>query len=145
MRSTGSPTTLSGTRWPPAKPGGRPGWSNGTWRRGCSAVRGDAAPLAFHAVGGFGPCPVEPLLTDAERAYAASGHEPHQPSSGRVMSVLANVPASMAFLHAELARLRSDATRAVSCDQRAMTHLGEEDWLLRSQIAWNLAVADWLC
>jgi len=88
---------------------------------------------------------VEPLLTDAERAYAASGHEPHQPSSGRVMSVLANVPASMAFLHAELARLRSDATRAVSCDQRAMTHLGEEDWLLRSQVAWNLAVADWLC
>src|SRR5262249_52735197 len=88
---------------------------------------------------------VEPLLTDAERAYAASGDEPHQPSSGRAMSVLANVPASIPFLHAELARLRSDATRAVSCDQRAMTHLGGEDWLLRSRVAWNLAVADWLC
>jgi ATP/maltotriose-dependent transcriptional regulator MalT len=57
--------------------------------------------------------------------------------------VLANVPASIAFLRAELARLRGDAARAVSCDQQAMAHLSEEDWLLRSQVAWNLAVADW--
>ena len=87
---------------------------------------------------------VEPLLADAERAFAATGDEPHEPSIGRAMSVLANVPASIAFLHAELARLRGDAARAVSCDRQAMAHLTEEDWLLRSQVAWNLAVADWL-
>src|SRR5499427_8461815 len=87
---------------------------------------------------------VEPLLADAERAFAATGDEPHQPSTARAMSVLANVPASIAFLRAELARLRGDAARAVSCDQQAMAHLGEEDWLLRSMVAWNLAVADWL-
>jgi LuxR family transcriptional regulator, maltose regulon positive regulatory protein len=87
---------------------------------------------------------VEPLLADAERAFAATGDEPHEPSIGRAMSVLANIPASIAFLRAELARLRGDAVRAVGCDQRAMAHLGEEDWLLRSMVAWNLAVADWL-
>jgi LuxR family maltose regulon positive regulatory protein len=87
---------------------------------------------------------IEPLLADAERAFAATGDEPHQPSTARAMSVLANVPASIAFLRAELARLRGDADRAVSCDQQAMAHLGEEDWLLRSMVAWNLAVADWL-
>ena len=87
---------------------------------------------------------VEPLLAAAERAFAASGEEPHQPSVGRAFSVLANVPASIAFLHAELARLRGDAARAVAFDQQALAHLGEEDKLLGSQVAWNLAVADWL-
>jgi LuxR family transcriptional regulator, maltose regulon positive regulatory protein len=87
---------------------------------------------------------IEPLLADAERALAATGDEPHEPPGDRMMSVLANVPASIAFLHAELARLRGDAARAVSCDRQAMVHLSAEDWLLRSQVAWNLAVADWL-
>jgi LuxR family transcriptional regulator, maltose regulon positive regulatory protein len=87
---------------------------------------------------------VEPLLADAERAVAATGDEPHEPSVGRALSVLANVPASIAFLRAELSRLRGDAARAVACDQQALRHLGEGDWLLRSQVAWNLAVADWL-
>jgi len=87
---------------------------------------------------------IEPLLADAERALAATGDEPHEPPGDRMMSVLANVPASIAFLHAELARLRGDAARAVSCDRQAMAHLSAEDWLLRSQVAWNLAVADWL-
>jgi len=87
----------------------------------------------------------EPLLAEAERAFAASGDEPHEPSVGRALSVLANVPASIAFLRADLARLRGDAARAVACDQQALTHLGESDWLLRSHVAWNLAVADWLC
>ena len=87
---------------------------------------------------------IEPLLLDAERSFAATGEEPHEPSVGRALSVLANVPASIAFLRAELARLRGDATRAVACDEQALTHLGDSDWLLRSQVAWNLAVADWL-
>jgi LuxR family maltose regulon positive regulatory protein len=87
---------------------------------------------------------VEPFLAAAERAFAATGEEPHQPSVGRALSVLANVPASIAFLHAELARFRGDPEGAVAFDRQALTHLGEGDWLLGSQVAWNLAVADWL-
>src|SRR5215475_1726604 len=87
---------------------------------------------------------VEPLLADAERLFAAVGDEPHEPSVGRALSVLANVPAATAFLRAELARQRGDAARAVAWDRQALAHLGEEDWLLRSHIAWHLAVADWL-
>jgi LuxR family maltose regulon positive regulatory protein len=90
------------------------------------------------------PEAVEPVLADAERAYTATGDEPHEPSVGRSLSVLANVPASIAFLRAELARLRGDAAGAVARDQQALAHLGERDWLLRSMVAWNLAVADWL-
>jgi LuxR family transcriptional regulator, maltose regulon positive regulatory protein len=89
---------------------------------------------------------VEPLLQTAEHAFAASGEEPAQPSVGisSLGRVLANVPASIAFLRAELARFRGDPERAVAFDQQALGHVGEDDWLLRSQVAWNLAVADWL-
>ena len=87
---------------------------------------------------------VEPLLADAERAFATTGDEPHEPSVGRALSVLANVPASVAFLRADMARLRGDPARAVACDQQALKHLGEGDWLLRSHVAWNLGAADWL-
>jgi LuxR family maltose regulon positive regulatory protein len=87
---------------------------------------------------------VEPLLAGAERAFAASGDEPHEPSVGRAWSVLANVPAAIAFLRAQLAWLRGDAARTVDCDQEALAHLGGEDSLLHSLVAWNLAQADWL-
>jgi LuxR family transcriptional regulator, maltose regulon positive regulatory protein len=87
---------------------------------------------------------VEPLLLDAERAFATSGDEPHEPSVGRARSVLANVPAGIAFLRADLARHRGDPARAVAFDQQALTHLDEGDWLLRSHVHWNLGVADWL-
>jgi LuxR family transcriptional regulator, maltose regulon positive regulatory protein len=87
---------------------------------------------------------VESLLVDAERAFAATGDEPHEPSGGRALSVLANVPALIAFLRAELSRLRGDAARAVAFDQQALRHLGEGDWLASSQVASNLAGADWL-
>jgi LuxR family maltose regulon positive regulatory protein len=86
---------------------------------------------------------VEPLLADAERALA-TGDEPCEPSVGRALSVLANAPGAIAVLRADLARLRGDAARAVACGQQALTHLGQRDWLLRSQVAWNLAAADWL-
>src|SRR5215472_6375506 len=85
----------------------------------------------------------EPLLAGAERALAA-GDEPCEPSVGRALSVLANVPAAIAVLRADLARMRGDAARAVACDQLALEHLGGEDWLLRSQVACNLSAADWL-
>jgi LuxR family maltose regulon positive regulatory protein len=87
---------------------------------------------------------VEPLLADAEGALAASGDEPYEPSAERALSVLANVPAAIAMLRAGLARQRGDAARAVACGRRALEYLGEEDRLLRTQVAWSLAAADWL-
>jgi LuxR family maltose regulon positive regulatory protein len=68
---------------------------------------------------------VEGLLDDAERAFAATGDEPHDPSVPRAVSVLANVPAGIAFLHADLARLRGEATLAADYDRRALAQLGE--------------------
>jgi ATP/maltotriose-dependent transcriptional regulator MalT len=85
------------------------------------------------------PLPLEPLLASAEHAFAAASDEPHEPSVGRARSVLANVPAAIAFLRADLARWRGDPARAVDCARLALTHLGEEDWLLR-QIADELVV-----
>jgi LuxR family transcriptional regulator, maltose regulon positive regulatory protein len=87
---------------------------------------------------------VEPLVADAERAFTAARDEPHEPSVGRALSVLANVPASIAFLRADLARMRGDAARALDFDAQALAHLGEDDWLMRSQVAWNLATVHWL-
>src|SRR5215469_4669785 len=87
---------------------------------------------------------VEPLVADAERAFAAAGDEPHEPSVGRALSVLANVPASMAFLRAVLAGLRGDAARALDFDAQVLAHLGEDDWLMHSQVAWNLATVHWV-
>src|SRR5262249_51226720 len=87
---------------------------------------------------------VEPLLADAERAFAVCGDEPHEASVGRELSLLANVPAGIAVTPAEVALLRGDAVRTVDFTQQALAQLGEGDWHLRSQVAWNLAVADWL-
>ena len=87
---------------------------------------------------------VEPLLDDAERAFAATGDEPHEPSVGRALSVLANVPALIAFLRADVARLRGDAACAVDFGRRALAQLDDGDWLLGTHVRWNLAVANWL-
>jgi LuxR family maltose regulon positive regulatory protein len=87
---------------------------------------------------------VEGLLDDAERAFAVTGEGPHEPSVPRAVSVLANVPAGIAFLRADLARLRGQAALAADYDRRALAQLGEQDWLMRSMVRWNLAVADWL-
>ena len=87
---------------------------------------------------------IEPLLDDAERAFAATGSQPPEPPVGPAGGVLANVPAGIAFLRAELARLRGDAARAVDWDRQALAQLGEGDFYLRSLVRANLAVADWL-
>ena len=47
-------------------------------------------------------------------------------------------------MRAELARLRGDPEQAVAYDQQTLAQLDEVDWALRSHVAWNLAVADWL-
>ena len=101
---------------------------------------------AYGAAQGFQLEALEALLDDAERAYAVSGDEPYEPSLGRPQgdSVLANVPAGIAFLRASLARLRGNAALAADYDRQALAQLGEDDWLLRSFVRWNLAVVDWL-
>ena len=101
---------------------------------------------AYGAAMGFQVEALEVLLDDAGRAFAVSGNEPYEPSLGPPQgdSVLANVPAGIAFLRASLARLRGDAALAADYSQRALARLGEDEWLMRSFVHWNQAAADWL-
>jgi LuxR family transcriptional regulator, maltose regulon positive regulatory protein len=87
---------------------------------------------------------VEPLLEDAERALAASGDAPYEPSVGRAASLVANAPASIALMRADLARRRGDAESTTAFGQRALSHLTEDDRALRLLVDWYLAVGDWL-
>jgi LuxR family transcriptional regulator, maltose regulon positive regulatory protein len=81
---------------------------------------------------------VEPLLTDAERAFA---DQPHEPPVDETAGVLANVPGIVAQLRAELARQRGYAERTIEFGQQALAHAGEGDRTLRYLARWNLAVA----
>ena len=58
--------------------------------------------------------------------------------------MLANVPALIAFLHADLARLRGNAALATDYNRQTLAELGDEDSVMRSFVRWNLAGADWL-
>jgi LuxR family transcriptional regulator, maltose regulon positive regulatory protein len=89
----------------------------------------------------------EPLVADAERALADSGdqpQEPYEPSVGRAVSLLANLPAAVTLAPAMLARLRGDAERTASFAQQALTHLTDADRTLRHFARYYLAMADWL-
>jgi LuxR family maltose regulon positive regulatory protein len=99
---------------------------------------------AYGAAQGFQMEALEALLDDAERAFAISGDEPYWDPAGRQASVLANVPAGIAFLRASLARLRGDAAVAAGCNQQALAQLSEDEWLMRSFVRWNQAAVDWL-
>jgi LuxR family transcriptional regulator, maltose regulon positive regulatory protein len=87
---------------------------------------------------------VEPLLDDAARGLAAIADEPYEPSVGRAASLVANAPASIALMRADLARRRGDAEGTTAFGQRALTHLTEDDRALRLLVDWYMAVADWL-
>ena len=56
----------------------------------------------YEAAQGFQLEALEALLDDAEHAVAISGDEPYQDLAGRPASVLANVPAAIAYLRASL-------------------------------------------
>jgi LuxR family maltose regulon positive regulatory protein len=89
----------------------------------------------------------EPLVADAERALADSGdqpQEPYEPSVGRAVSLLANLPAAVTLAPAMLARLRGDAERTAEFAQQALTHLTDADRTLRHFARYYLAMADWL-
>jgi LuxR family transcriptional regulator, maltose regulon positive regulatory protein len=87
---------------------------------------------------------VEPLLADAERALAAVAEEPYEPSVGRAVSLLANLPAAITLVRAMLARERGDAERTAEFGQQALAHTTDADRRLRSFAEYSLAVADWL-
>jgi LuxR family transcriptional regulator, maltose regulon positive regulatory protein len=99
---------------------------------------------AYAAAQGFQLDALEALLDDAERAFAVSGDEPYEDPAGRPASVLANIPAGIAYLRASLARLRGDAALAAGYNRQALAQLGEGEWLMRSFVRWNRAGADWL-
>ena len=99
---------------------------------------------AYGAAMGFRLEALEALLDDAEHALAAGGDEPYADAAGRPVSVLANVPAGIAFLRASLARLRGDAALAADRNRHALAQLGKDDWLMRSFVCWNQAATDWL-
>jgi LuxR family transcriptional regulator, maltose regulon positive regulatory protein len=87
---------------------------------------------------------VAPHLADAERASAAVAEEPYEPSAGRAVSLVANVPAAIALARALLARLYGDAERTAEFGRQALTHMTDADHTLRHFARYSLAVADWL-
>jgi LuxR family maltose regulon positive regulatory protein len=86
----------------------------------------------------------EPLLEDAERALATAPPEPYEPSIGKEMSMLVNVPASIALLRAAIAALRGNAKRTTELVRWAQAHLAEDERGPRISVRWNLAQADWM-
>jgi LuxR family transcriptional regulator, maltose regulon positive regulatory protein len=87
---------------------------------------------------------VEPLVADAEGAFAAVAEEPYEPSVGRATSLVANVPAAIGTFRAGLACMQGDADRASRFGRQALAHLTDADRTLRSFARWYLAVAPWL-
>ena len=88
---------------------------------------------------------VVPMLADADRALETGGDEPIEPSVGRAASRVANVPASIALMRAELARRHGDAARMGSFALQARACLSADDQVMRLQVNWDQAVADGLC
>jgi LuxR family transcriptional regulator, maltose regulon positive regulatory protein len=80
---------------------------------------------------------VEGVLDAAERAFADAPDEPYEPSIDRAASLVANVPAAIAFWRAYLAELRGDADRAIALDRQALAELGEGESVLASPCAWR--------
>lgn len=86
----------------------------------------------------------ELLLKDAEQALASALSEPYEPSIGKEMSMLVNMPVSIALLRASLATLRGDAERTAELVLWAQAHLHEDEQGPRISVRWNLAQADWM-
>jgi LuxR family maltose regulon positive regulatory protein len=87
---------------------------------------------------------VEDLLDAAERSFADTADEPYEPSTGRGVSLLSNVPATIALDRAYLAELHGHAERALALVSRARDELHEDEWMLHSNASGYLAVAEWL-
>jgi ATP/maltotriose-dependent transcriptional regulator MalT len=87
---------------------------------------------------------VDPLLADAERAFAVAPDAPYDASIGRASRILANVPAVIGVGRADLARVRGDFEHEASFARDALAQLTDDDQLLGSIARYHLAVADWM-
>jgi LuxR family maltose regulon positive regulatory protein len=99
---------------------------------------------AWMALAGGDVNAAEALLDATERAFADTPDEPFEPSSGRAMSWLANVPATIAINRAYLAVLRGDAEEAIMFVSRTLAELGQGEWMVASHASGYLGVAEWL-
>ena len=86
----------------------------------------------------------EQLIADAESTLETAGDESFEPSVGRAKSMVANLPAAVAVLRAQLARFRGDTDGAIANRRRARAALTSADRALGAVVDWQLAVADWL-
>jgi LuxR family maltose regulon positive regulatory protein len=85
---------------------------------------------------------VERALDDAERAWSSTSDEAYEPSVGTPASLVANVPAAVAFWRAYVAELRGNADAAAAFDRRALAELGEEESLLASAVRLHLRTTE---
>ncbi len=83
-------------------------------------------------------------LDAAERVSADAAAEPFEPSVGRAVSVLANIPASIAIARAWLAWLRGDAEGTAAFASRARNKLDDGEWMLNPYYQLELAAVDLL-
>jgi LuxR family maltose regulon positive regulatory protein len=99
---------------------------------------------AFWALIGGRVEAVEWLLDAAERAFADAGDERYEPAVGRAASLVANIPAAIARIHAGAAHLRGDAEQTIQFARQALAELDEGEWMLESVTRWNLVAAEWV-
>jgi len=85
----------------------------------------------------------EHLLDNAEGALANAPDEHYEPKIGKEMSMLANVPASIALMRAALASLRGDAELSTGFVRQAQADLAGDEHGPLISVRWNLAQADW--
>jgi LuxR family transcriptional regulator, maltose regulon positive regulatory protein len=87
---------------------------------------------------------VEDLLDAAELALAHTADEPYEPSVGRGVSRLANVPAMIAIGRAFVAYERGDGEATMAFASRALAEIGEGEWWLDSLARALFGAAAWL-
>ena len=87
---------------------------------------------------------VDGLLDAAERALAHTAGEPYEPSAGRGISRLTNVPAMIAVGRAFVAFSRGDGQGTMAFASRALADIGEGEWWLDSLAQAHVGAAAWL-
>ena len=87
---------------------------------------------------------LELLLDAAGHAPAGSADEPFEPTAGRAVSRLVNLPALTTLLRSYLAKLRGDADGMAALASRALAETREGEWMLSYSAQGLLAGAEWL-
>jgi LuxR family transcriptional regulator, maltose regulon positive regulatory protein len=85
---------------------------------------------------------VERALDAAQRAFDTGSDDVYQPSVGDTASLVANVPAAVAFWRASVAELRGDLKGAVAFDRRALAELGDSESVLAAAARLHLRTAE---